>query len=103
MRPDENIHLTPTGGLSAAITYLDDLQVNMIFRAVEKTENAQLVNAQSVTVLNNNRANVSVINQTSYVRDFDVEVAQASFIADPKIDVIHDGIVRGVTVTPVRV
>lgn len=88
--------LTPTGGLTAAFTYLDDLQVNMIFRAVQKTENAQLVNAQNVTVLNNNRANVSVINQTSYVRDFDVEVAQASFIADPKIDVIHDGIVLDV-------
>ncbi|MCB9870840.1 MAG: hypothetical protein H6837_13370 [Planctomycetes bacterium] len=68
----------------------------MIFRAVEKSESAQLVNAQTVTVLNNNRANVSVINQTSYVRDFDVEVAQASFIADPKIDVIHDGIVLDV-------
>ncbi|MCA8956470.1 MAG: hypothetical protein KDC87_10380, partial [Planctomycetes bacterium] len=80
--------LTPTGGLTAAWTYLNDLQVNMIFRAVEKSESAQLVNAQTVTVLNNNRANVSVINQTSYVRDFDVEVAQASFIADPKIDVI---------------
>jgi general secretion pathway protein D len=88
--------LTPTGGLTAAVTYLDDLQVNMIFRAVQKTENAQLVNSQNVTVLNNNRANVSVINQTSYVRDFDVEVAQASFIADPKIDVIHDGIVLDV-------
>ncbi|MEE2886712.1 MAG: hypothetical protein VX951_04710 [Planctomycetota bacterium] len=88
--------LTPTGGLTAAFTYLDDLQVNMIFRAVQKTENAQLVNAQNVTVLNNNRANVSVINQTSYVRDFDVEVAQASFIADPKIDVIHDGLVLDV-------
>jgi type II secretory pathway component GspD/PulD (secretin) len=37
-----------------------------------------------------------VINQTAYVRDFDVEVAQASFIADPKVDVIQDGIVLDV-------
>ncbi len=88
--------LTPTGGLTAAFTFLNDLQMNMIFRAVEKNEHAQMVNAQTVTVLNNNRANVSVINQTSYVRDFDVEVAQASFIADPKIDVIHDGVVLDV-------
>ena len=83
-------------GLTAAFTFLNDLQMNMIFRAVEKNEHAQMVNAQTVTVLNNNRANVSVINQTSYVRDFDVEVAQASFIADPKIDVIHDGVVLDV-------
>ena len=36
---------------------------------------------------------VAVINQTAYVRDFDVEVAQAAFIADPKVDVIQDGLV----------
>lgn len=85
--------MTPNGGLTAAWTFLDDLQVNMIFHAVEKSENAQIMNAQTVTVLNRNRANMAVINQTSYVRDFEVEVAQASFIADPKIDVIHDGVV----------
>jgi len=84
------------GGLTAMWTFLDDSQVNAIFRAVEKSEKAQIVNAQTVTVLNNNHANVAVINQTSYVRDFDVEVAQAAFIADPKVDVIHDGVVLDV-------
>ncbi len=88
--------LTPTGGLTAALTYLDDIQVNAIFRAVEKNENAQIVNSQTLTVLNNNHANMAVINQTSYIRDFDVEVAQSSFIADPKVDVIHDGVVLDV-------
>jgi type II secretory pathway component GspD/PulD (secretin) len=47
-------------------------------------------------VVNNERGHVAVINQTAYVRDFDVEVAQASFIADPKVDVIQDGIVLDV-------
>ncbi|MHC4851412.1 MAG: hypothetical protein ACYTF5_05295, partial [Planctomycetota bacterium] len=88
--------LTTTGGLTAMITFLDDSEVQAIFRAVEKSEKAQIVNAQTVTVLNNNHANVAVINQTSYVRDFDVEVAQAAFIADPKVDVIHDGVVLDV-------
>ncbi len=88
--------LSVDGGLTAMITFLDDSEVNAIFRAVEKSEKAQIVNAQTVTVLNNNHANVAVINQTSYVRDFDVEVAQAAFIADPKVDVIHDGVVLDV-------
>ena len=81
--------LSTDGGATAAITILDDLQLQILIRAVEKQEEIQAVNSQLVTVLNNERANVAVINQTSYVRDFDVEVAQASFIADPKVDVIR--------------
>lgn len=88
--------LSPIGGATAAISILDDLEVQMIIRAVEKRQNIDVVNSQIITVLNNTRANVAVINQTSYVRDFDVEVAQASFIADPKVDVIQDGIVLDV-------
>ena len=47
------------------------------------------------------RANMSVVQQIAYIRDFDVEVAQASFIADPKVDVIHSGVVLDVTVLAV--
>ncbi len=35
---------------------------------------------------------ISNVNQISYVQDFDVEVAQTSFIADPVIGVIQDGL-----------
>jgi len=35
---------------------------------------------------------ISQVNQISFVRDFDVEVAQTSFIADPVIGVIQDGL-----------
>ncbi|MBK8097307.1 MAG: hypothetical protein IPK26_09375 [Planctomycetes bacterium] len=33
----------------------------------------------------------AVVNQTAYVRDFDVEIAQGTVIADPVVDVIQDG------------
>jgi len=56
----------------------------------------QLENTQRITVMNDEGAHVAVLNQTSYVRDFDVEVAQAAFIADPKVDVIQDGVVLDV-------
>jgi len=44
------------------------------------------------------RGHVAFLKQTSYVRDFDVEVASAAFIADPKIDVLQEGQVLDVTV-----
>ncbi|MBM4062761.1 MAG: hypothetical protein FJ265_16950, partial [Planctomycetes bacterium] len=88
--------LTPTGGLTAGWTLLDDTQLNLILRAVEKQQDAEMMNSQILSVLNRERGHVAVINQTAYVRDFDVEVAQAAFIADPKVDVIQDGIVLDV-------
>lgn len=47
------------------------------------------------------RANVAFITQQSYIRDFDVEVAQSSFIADPKVDALSYGSVLDVRVASV--
>ncbi|HEX6811820.1 MAG TPA: hypothetical protein VF384_09385 [Planctomycetota bacterium] len=88
--------LSPTGGLTAGWTLIDDTQLQVILRAVEKKAEGEIMNSQILSVRNKGRGHVAVINQTSYVRDFDVEVAQAAFIADPKIDVIQDGIVLDV-------
>ncbi|MBL8733298.1 MAG: hypothetical protein JNN13_13085 [Planctomycetes bacterium] len=83
--------LTSNGGLTAGWTFLNDLQMAMILKAVEKHQNGEIVNSQILSVVNKGRGHVAVINQTAYVRDFEVEVAQAAFIADPKVDVIQDG------------
>ena len=37
--------------------------------------------------------NVSFLTQTTYVKDFDVEVAQNAFIADPIVDILQEGVV----------
>jgi type II secretory pathway component HofQ len=89
--------LSPTGGLTAGWTLIDDTQLNVLLRAVEKRQDGEVVNSQILSVVNKGRGHVAVINQTAYVRDFDVEVAQAAFIADPKVDVIQDGIVLDVS------
>ncbi|MDA0933375.1 MAG: hypothetical protein O3C51_07945 [Planctomycetota bacterium] len=47
------------------------------------------------------RAHVAFIDQQSYVRDFDVEIASGAFIADPKIDVVQSGVVLDVNVASV--
>ena len=44
------------------------------------------------------RAYFSSVRQISYIQDFDVEVAQTSFIADPIIGVLQEGVVQAVKV-----
>jgi hypothetical protein len=92
---DSNV-LTNAGGLSFQWTYLNDLQLEMILRAVSKSERREVVTAPRVLVFNTARSNIAVMNQVAYVQDFDVEIAQAASIADPIIDVIEDGVVLDV-------
>ncbi len=44
------------------------------------------------------RAYFANVRQISYIQDFDVEVAQTSFIADPIIGVLQEGVVQAVKV-----
>jgi type II secretory pathway component GspD/PulD (secretin) len=88
--------LTGSGGLSFQWTYLNDMQLEMVLRAVSKSERAELVTAPRVLVFNTARANIAVMNQVAYVKDFDVQIAQAASIADPIIDVVQDGVVLDV-------
>ena len=44
------------------------------------------------------RVNLSVMNQMSYVQDFDVEIAQAAQIGDPIIAVLREGVILDVQI-----
>jgi len=95
----ENIFTNPLGGLLTALgggtfqmTYIDDIAISMIIRATEKSADIRELTAPSLTVYNTQRANITVVTQISFVQDFDVEVAQTAFIADPVIGVIQDGL-----------
>lgn len=91
--------LTANGGASIAFQILDDLEIGGLFRAVEKNVDTSIVNAPRLTIFNNQRANLTLVNQIAYVKDYDVEVAQTAFIADPLIDVIQDGLTLDVRPT----
>src|SRR6185503_3037851 len=52
-----------------------------------------IVNAPKLTAYNGQRANVTVLNQVSYISDFDVEIAQASQIGDPIVQTLRDGVI----------
>jgi len=88
--------LEGSGGLSFQWTYLNDLQLQMILRAVSKSERVELVTAPRILVFNTGRANLTVLNQVAYVSDFNIEIAQGASIADPIIDVVQDGAILDV-------
>jgi tetratricopeptide (TPR) repeat protein len=87
------------GGMTAQWTLLDDSQVSMILRLVEKSQDIELINDQILSVHNTQRSYVTVINQQAYIQDFDVEVAQFEAVADPQINVLTEGVVLDVRPT----
>ena len=68
----------------------------LILRAVSKSERIELVSNPRILISNTGRANLTVLNQVVYVKDFDVEIAQAASIADPIIDTVQDGVILDV-------
>jgi hypothetical protein len=44
------------------------------------------------------RVYIATLSQVSYIQDFDVEVAQTSFIADPVVGILQEGVVHAVKV-----
>lgn len=84
--------LSNIGGAVVQWTLLDDTQLSVIWRAVQKKQEARVLQSPNLTVYNTQRANITLINQLAFVQDFDVEVAQTAFIADPQISIIQDGL-----------
>ncbi len=89
--------LTGSGGLSLQYTYLDDVELETILRAVEKSERIQIVQSSNLLIYNTQRASTQVLNKQSYISDFDVQVAQSAVIADPIVRWLHSGILLDVT------
>ena len=90
LRVDQRID--NAGGLAFQWAYLDDAEVEVILRAVEKRERSEEIQAPRLLIYNNTRASMSFLRQVSYIKDFDVEIAQASTAANPVVDVVNDGV-----------
>jgi type II secretory pathway component GspD/PulD (secretin) len=91
--------LTNFGGLTMQFAFLDDLQYSFLLRAVEKSQHSEVLQSTSVSAQNTQRAYMTMLNQVTYVQDFEIQVAQAALIADPVIGVISDGIALDVRPT----
>ncbi len=91
--------LTASGGFSLQATYLDNTQLEAILRAVQKYKRVNTVTAPRLVVANTQRANLQVLTEIAYVKDFDVEIAQGSVVADPVVDVVKEGVILDVRPT----
>jgi type II secretory pathway component GspD/PulD (secretin) len=91
--------LTTVGGGAFQFAILNNAQVNLVMHAIEKSQNAFEISSPIVSVYNTQRAYVTVVNQVSFVQGYDVDVANAAFIADPNIGVVQEGIVLDVRPT----
>jgi general secretion pathway protein D len=88
--------ITNKGGLSMQLAYIDDIELQAILQAVRKRQRSNLVRAPRLTVFNTQRANVSILQQIAYVKDYDVQVATNATIADPQVGTIQEGVVLDV-------
>lgn len=71
-------------------------------RALAEREGVRSIHSQRLALLPLNVGSLAVTNQTSYISDFDVSVADNAFIADPIVDVIQDGILVRSAVAPLE-
>lgn len=84
--------LTNAGGLSLQYAFLDDTEVEVVLRAVSKQERSEQIDAPRLLIYNNTRASMHFLRNISYIRDFEVEIAQAAAVANPVIGTVHDGV-----------
>ncbi|GAB4157940.1 MAG: hypothetical protein Fur0037_25670 [Planctomycetota bacterium] len=84
--------LDNSGGLSLQYAFLDDTEVEIVMRAVSKQQRSEQIDAPRLLVYNNTRASMSFLRNISYIKDFEVEIAQAAAVANPVIGVVHDGL-----------
>jgi tetratricopeptide (TPR) repeat protein len=84
--------LSNAGGLSLQYAFLDDTEVEAVLRAVSKQERSEQIEAPRLLIYNNNRSHMSVLRQISYIRDFEVEIAQAAAVANPVVGTVYDGV-----------
>lgn len=61
-------------------------------KAVLSHQDAKVMALDPAVLLPLRMASTARINETAYVRDFDVEVATAAFLASPIVDVVQDGL-----------
>ncbi len=107
----DNVALTTNASAAAVIGsgygggyFLDDLEVSFLIRATQRHEDGKVLNAPKVTVLNGRPATITIMDQRSYVGDYDFEdittagLGQQAIrvIADPVVGSILDGVILDV-------
>jgi general secretion pathway protein D len=86
-------------GMTIAGTFLDDIQVGFLIRAIQADRRSTTVFAPRVTLWNGQRAWVSDGTQSAYVSDLEPIVAEAAVSFDPTISYMTAGSILDVKAT----
>ncbi len=74
--------------------HLPIAEAEALLAKLNEAEGVEQVAAPSIVAMDGQRANVSVLNQVSYIQDFDVAKTDAgAVVADPIIGVVTEGVV----------
>lgn len=85
--------------LSAALTFMDDIQVDLLIEATQADQRTVNLTAPRLTFTNGHSANVFVTSQRPFVSDLTPVVGTSSVAFDPEVDTVNSGftlLVRGV-------
>ncbi len=85
--------------LSAALTFMDDVQVDLLIEATQADQRTVNLTAPRLTFTNGHTANVFVTNQRPFVSDLTPVVGTSSVAFDPTVNTVNSGftlLVRGV-------
>jgi len=86
-------------GLTTAVTYLDNLQVNLLLHATEASQLTTKVDSPRVTLFNGQRAYVLNSLQQAYVSDLTPIVGTGVAAFNPTISVVQSGVLLDVQAT----
>jgi len=87
------------GGLVASGTFLDDLQVGFLLRAIQADQRSTILQAPRITLYNGQRSYIAVATVTTYIADVTPVVAEAAVGWDPTIGAIPVGVTLDVRAT----
>ncbi|MFG0258105.1 MAG: hypothetical protein ACF8GE_09410 [Phycisphaerales bacterium JB043] len=77
--------------LGTALTFLDDIQVDILLEATEADNRAVQLNAPRLTFTNGTSATISVVTQTAFVSDLQPVVGTRSVAFDPQPGTVSEG------------
>ncbi len=91
--------LEQTGGLGVQYTIFmdDDKQFQLVLHALQKSRNATILNAPRLSAFNAQQANITVMNEVSYIADYNA--GAGGVVADPEIEQIADGMILDIRPT----
>jgi hypothetical protein len=89
-------------GVESSAMLSSDADRDAFVQRLASTSDVHEITAPKLTVYANQRANISVLNQVAYVKDYTLEIVEPGRreIADPQVAVINEGVILDLRATP---